>query len=62
MMDDVIFFAKKHIIHLDNDLQQSQIIVFMNFQGSNFNLYYIYVPRFTHILYMFRCDVQHLMN
>jgi hypothetical protein len=36
--------------------------MFLSFQGSSFNLYYIYAPRFTYILYMFRCDVHHLMN
>jgi len=33
-----------------------------NFQGSNFNFYYILAPRFAYVLYMYRCDVNHLMN
>jgi hypothetical protein len=33
-----------------------------SFQGSNFNLYYNFAPRFAYILYMLKCDVHHLMN
>jgi hypothetical protein len=51
------FLCKKHIIHLDNDLQQLRID-----NASKFSSYYIFVPRFAYILCMFKCDVHHLMN
>ncbi len=62
MVDDVVFFAKNTSSTLTMICNNCKYIMLLSFQGSNFNFYYIFAPRFAYILYMFRCDVHHLMN
>jgi hypothetical protein len=62
MVDDVDFFAKNTSSTLTMIYNNRELIMLMSFQGSKFNFYYILAPRFVYILYMYKCDVHHLMN
>ncbi len=56
------FLCKKTSATLTMICNNCEQIVLLSFRGSNFNLYYISTSRFAYILYMFKCDVHHLMN
>jgi hypothetical protein len=51
MVDAVDFFAKKRIIHLDNDLQQPQIDSASKFSRFKILISIIFLPQYLHMYY-----------